>query len=234
MLVGNGRAEGTREAELRQLWVATADRRRVVLMLLDDAGGAAPCPVESVTFGDPPGVDPADESAPVPARTSLTGPRARQAGSAGAQDESAVATAIAAARGVAQPALSAFADLLPTAGTAAGNAHTRAWSPNPVRNGMPAQLCLDDHSHPRWSAGRAGGKDETCLLAWISGLRRPLRRVARSSCTCSTSRRRLTFWFAPSRTGTARTSWLPQLADRGERQRRQEFGLAHAAAPVPT
>ncbi|MBC3193690.1 cell division protein FtsK [Pseudonocardia sp. C8] len=172
VLVGNGRE--LPEAELRQLQrVARGGIAAGVVLMLLDVPVALRRPVESVTFGDPPGVDPADESAPVPAHTSLTGPHVRvEPDPPVPQDEvTTIATAIAAAHEEWRGRLGAFADLLPAAeDRGRERSHQGLVTEIGFADGMPAQLCLDDHSPHALVGGPSGSGKTNLLLAWISGL----------------------------------------------------------------
>ncbi|ANY07637.1 FtsK/SpoIIIE domain-containing protein [Pseudonocardia sp. HH130630-07] len=172
VLVGNGHE--LPEAELRQLQrVARGGIAAGVVLVLLDVPVALRHPVESVDFGDPPGVDPEDPSAPVPVRTSLTGPHVlvEPDPPVGTDDVTRIATAIAAAHEEWRGRLGAFADLLP-AGPDRGRdrSHQGLVTEIGFSDGMPSELVLDDHSPHALVGGPSGSGKTNLLLAWISGL----------------------------------------------------------------
>ena len=172
VLVGNGR--DLPEAELRQLQrVARGGIAAGVVLVLLDVPAALHRPVESVTFGDPPGTDPEDASAPVPAHTSLTGPHVLvEPDPPVPPDEvTRVCTAIATAHEQWRGRLGAFADLLPAAeDRGRDRSHQGLVTEIGFSDGMPAELCLDDHSPHALVGGPSGSGKTNLLLAWISGL----------------------------------------------------------------
>ncbi|MEJ8282129.1 FtsK/SpoIIIE domain-containing protein [Pseudonocardia spirodelae] len=170
VLVGNGR--DLPEAELRQLQrVARGGVAAGVALVLLDVPAALPRPVETVDFGDPPGVDPEDERAPVPVRTSLTGPHVlvEPDPPVPADDAGVVCEAVAAAHEQWRGRLGAFRDMLPSP-RHAGCSRDGLTVEIGHEDGIPAELTLDDHSPHALVGGPSGSGKTNLLLAWIAGL----------------------------------------------------------------
>ncbi|MET0189344.1 MAG: FtsK/SpoIIIE domain-containing protein [Pseudonocardia sediminis] len=170
VLVGGGRE--LPEAELRQLQrVARGGIAAGVVLVLLDVPAALPRPVETVTFGDPPGVDP--EDVPAPVRTSLTGPHVL-VGPDVAQSPDAVTRIceqIVAAHEEWRGRLGAFRDLLPADGDRwTERSHDGLVTPIGVADGIDAELRLDDHSPHALVGGPSGSGKTNLLLGWITGL----------------------------------------------------------------
>lgn len=170
VLVGNGRE--LPEAELRQLQrVARGGVAAGVQLVLLDVPAALPRPVETVDFGDPPGVDPADDRQPVPVRTSVTGPHVlvEPDPPVPADDVTAVCEAIAAGHEQWRGRLGAFKDMLPRR-RGEGRSHDGLKVVVGHEDGIPAELSLDDHSPHALVGGPSGSGKTNLLLAWIAGL----------------------------------------------------------------
>ncbi|TCK20604.1 FtsK/SpoIIIE domain-containing protein [Pseudonocardia endophytica] len=172
VLVGNGRE--LPEAELRQLQrVARGGIAAGVVLVLLDVPAALRRPVESVTFGDPPGVDPQDESAPVPVRTSLTGPHVLVEPDPPVRpdDVTAVCDGIVRAHEEWRGRLGAYKDLLPSGKERWGESSENGLVTEiGFADGIPAELRLDDHSPHALVGGPSGSGKTNLLLGWITGL----------------------------------------------------------------
>ncbi|MFP5020030.1 FtsK/SpoIIIE domain-containing protein [Pseudonocardia phyllosphaerae] len=170
VLVGNGRE--LPEEELRQLQrVARGGIAAGVVLVLLDVPVALRRPVEAVSFGDPPGVDPDDVRAAVPVHTSLTGPHVLvEPETPVPPDEvTRICAAIADAHETWRGRLGAFADLLPENRWSQSSADGLVTDVG-YADGVPTELRLDDHSPHALVGGPSGSGKTNLLLGWICGL----------------------------------------------------------------